>query len=205
MAPDRAIEAWHQVLELSPGDMEALAALEDLYSQEARWNEAITVLESKVKVLEDTDSKIDVLMQIASIWEERLEDKMQAAGAYHRDPGERREPPGGLRGARRHLPRRPRTGRRWWSCCSIGHDDARGEATRRSSACSRRRRCPSSTSRIKTWPSPGAPGRVQAWTTPTTSRRASWSASRPRRASGASCSTSTTAWSRQIDDQDGAV
>lgn len=82
MAPDRAIEAWHRVLELSPGDMEALAALEDLYSQEARWNEAITVLERKVKVLEDTDSKIDVLMQIASIWEERLEDKMQAAGAY---------------------------------------------------------------------------------------------------------------------------
>ncbi|MCA9653017.1 MAG: tetratricopeptide repeat protein [Myxococcales bacterium] len=82
MAPDRAIEAWHQVLELSPGDMEALAALEDLYSQEARWNDAISVLERKVGVLQDPDSKIDVLMQIASIWEERLEDKMQAAGAY---------------------------------------------------------------------------------------------------------------------------
>jgi golgin subfamily B member 1 len=82
MAPDRAIEAWHRVLELSPGDMEALAALEQLYSQEARWTDAIHVLESKVKVLEDTDSKIDVLMQIASIWEERLEDKLQAAGAY---------------------------------------------------------------------------------------------------------------------------
>jgi tetratricopeptide (TPR) repeat protein len=82
MAPDRAIEAWHRVLELSEGDMEALAALEDLYSQEARWTDAIHVLESKVKVLEDNDSKIDVLMQIASIWEERLEDKMQAAGAY---------------------------------------------------------------------------------------------------------------------------
>src|SRR5690606_6590900 len=51
MAPDRAIEAWHRVLELNPEDMEALAALEDLYSQEARWTDAISVLESKVRVL----------------------------------------------------------------------------------------------------------------------------------------------------------
>ena len=81
MQPDQAIEAWHRVLEMEPGNMEALAALEDLYTQEARWNEAIDVLERKTKVL-DGDEKIDVLMQIASIWEERLEDKIQASGAY---------------------------------------------------------------------------------------------------------------------------
>ncbi|MBL4685690.1 MAG: tetratricopeptide repeat protein, partial [Nannocystaceae bacterium] len=82
MANEPAIEAWTKVLELDERDMEALAALEDLYTQEARWNDAIGVLERKVRVLEDSESKIDVLMQIASIWEERLEDKVQAAGAY---------------------------------------------------------------------------------------------------------------------------
>ncbi len=90
MQPDQAIEAWHSVLRMEPGNMEALAALEDLYTQEARWNEAIGILEQKTKVLEG-DEKIDVLMQIASIWEERLEDKIQAAGAYQEilenDPG----------------------------------------------------------------------------------------------------------------------
>jgi tetratricopeptide (TPR) repeat protein len=82
MASDQAIVAWHKVIELAPGDMEALRALEDLYTQQGMWPEAIEVLERKSKVIEDRDSKIDVLMQIASIWEERLQDKVQATGAY---------------------------------------------------------------------------------------------------------------------------
>ncbi len=82
MASDKAILAWHKVLELAPGDMEALRALEDLYTQQGMWPEAIEVLERKSKVIDDRDSKIDVLMQIAQIWEERLQDKVQAAGAY---------------------------------------------------------------------------------------------------------------------------
>ncbi|MBP7288872.1 MAG: tetratricopeptide repeat protein [Nannocystaceae bacterium] len=82
MASEPAILAWHKVLEFAPGDMEALRALEDLYTQQGMWPEAIEVLERKSKVIEDHDSKIDVLMQIAQIWEERLQDKMQATGAY---------------------------------------------------------------------------------------------------------------------------
>jgi tetratricopeptide (TPR) repeat protein len=82
MQPDEAIDAWHKVLEIQAGDMEALAALEDLYTQGARWNEAIQVLERKSQVLEEPEARIDVLMQIAGIWEERLEEKVQASGAY---------------------------------------------------------------------------------------------------------------------------
>ncbi len=40
------------------------------------------MLERKVEVVEDDESKIDVLMQVASIWEEKLDNKDQAAGAY---------------------------------------------------------------------------------------------------------------------------
>ncbi len=91
MQSDMAIEAWHQVLEINAGDMEALAALEELYTQEARWTEAITVLERKSAALQDPEGKVDVLMQIASIWEEKLEDNLQASGAYmeilETDPG----------------------------------------------------------------------------------------------------------------------
>ena len=82
MQSDQAIAAWHRVIDLVPGDMEALAALEELYTQEARWPEAVSVLEKKSSALEDPEAKIDVLMQIASIWEEQLEDKLQASGAY---------------------------------------------------------------------------------------------------------------------------
>lgn len=81
MQPEQSIQAWHRVLDLDPGNREALAALEDLYSQQARWSEAIEVLERKSRVVEG-DERIDVLMQVASIWEDRVEDKAQAAGAY---------------------------------------------------------------------------------------------------------------------------
>src|SRR5690606_8378922 len=46
------------------------------------WDEVIRVLEKKRKVVETPEEKIDVLMQIASIWEEKLGNKMEAAGAY---------------------------------------------------------------------------------------------------------------------------
>ena len=82
MQTDAAIEAWQQVLALDPGNMEALAALEELYTQEARWQEAVAVLEKKVRALEDADAKIEVLLQIATLWEDQIGDKMQAAGAY---------------------------------------------------------------------------------------------------------------------------
>ncbi len=82
MASDQAIDAWNQVLEMAPTDMEALKALEDLYTQQGRWSEAIETLERKSKAIGDKEGKVDVLMQIASIWEERLQDKYQAAGAY---------------------------------------------------------------------------------------------------------------------------
>ena len=82
MQSDQAIDAWHKVLEMVPGDMEALRALENLYSAQGRWNEAIDVLERKSKVLDEKEARIDVLMQIAGIWEDRLADKIQAAGAY---------------------------------------------------------------------------------------------------------------------------
>jgi len=81
MQPEQSIAAWHSVLDMDPGNMEAMAALEELYSQEARWSDAIDVLERKARAIQG-DERIDVLMQIASIWEERVEDKAQAASAY---------------------------------------------------------------------------------------------------------------------------
>ncbi|WP_232296588.1 tetratricopeptide repeat protein [Plesiocystis pacifica] len=57
MATDDAIAAWLQVLAIAAGDMEALAALEELYTQEARWEEAIQVLERKASVVEDEEAR----------------------------------------------------------------------------------------------------------------------------------------------------
>ena len=80
MQTDEAIDAWLHVVNLEASNMEALAALENLYSGEARFNEVIQVLERKVKVLSSKEEKIDVLMEVARLWEENLDNKNEAAG-----------------------------------------------------------------------------------------------------------------------------
>ena len=77
-----AIEAWLKVLDHRPGDFRALNALEQLFTQEGRWEECIGVLQRKSVALESAEDKIDVLLQAAHLWEERLENSPAAAEVY---------------------------------------------------------------------------------------------------------------------------
>jgi golgin subfamily B member 1 len=91
MRTDRAIAAWRKVLELAPADFRALAALETLYTQEARWEECVDVLERRAHALAGPEDQVDVLMQVASIWVDKIGDGGAAADVYERilglDPG----------------------------------------------------------------------------------------------------------------------
>jgi tetratricopeptide (TPR) repeat protein len=84
MRIDAAVEAWRQVLQIDPTDFRALAALETLFTQEARWEECVEVLERRVAALSSPDEKVDVLMQAASIWADKVGDGGAAAEAYER-------------------------------------------------------------------------------------------------------------------------
>jgi tetratricopeptide (TPR) repeat protein len=91
MRTDRAIAAWRQVLGLDAADFRALAALETLYTQEARWEECVEVLERRAAALAAPDDQVDVLMQVASTWVDKIGDTGAAASVYERilqiDPG----------------------------------------------------------------------------------------------------------------------
>ena len=67
-----------------PTDFRALAALETLFTQEGRWEECVEVLERRVAALASPAEKVDVLMQTASIWAEKIGDGAAAAEAYER-------------------------------------------------------------------------------------------------------------------------
>ena len=112
MATDDAIAAWLQVLAIAEGDMEALAALEELFTNEARWTEAIQILERKVAAVPDEDSKIDVLMQIAGDLGGEPRQQGSGRGRVPRDPRSARRTSAGRRRARRDLPRDRSSGRR---------------------------------------------------------------------------------------------
>ena len=88
---DESVAAWRQVTAIDPTNFEALSALEQLFTREARWEECIEVLERRALVLEDEDAQRDTVLQAASIWEEKVENLPQAASLYERvratDPG----------------------------------------------------------------------------------------------------------------------
>ncbi|MDX2023641.1 MAG: tetratricopeptide repeat protein [Deltaproteobacteria bacterium] len=84
MRTDAAIEAWREVLNLDPEDFRAMAALEGLFTQEARWEECVEILERRANALTDHADKVDVMMQAASIWADKIGNTAQAAGVYER-------------------------------------------------------------------------------------------------------------------------
>lgn len=84
LRPQEAVEAWRKVLDLQPDSFQALGALEQLLTQEARWEECIQVLEKKVLVVADAREKIDVLMQAANIWQEKVGNNEAAGSVYER-------------------------------------------------------------------------------------------------------------------------
>ncbi len=84
MRTQMAIDAWRNVLEIDPADFRALAALETLFTQEARWEECVEVLERRASALAGPAEKVDVLMQAASVWSEKIGDGGAAAEVYER-------------------------------------------------------------------------------------------------------------------------
>jgi tetratricopeptide (TPR) repeat protein len=84
MRPQDAIEAWNHVLRIDEQEFRALAALERLYTQEARWEECIAVLQRKAEVVETPVEQIDVLLQSAQVWQDKLSQRDNAAQVYER-------------------------------------------------------------------------------------------------------------------------
>ena len=82
--PQEAIDAWKRVLILDDRNFRALAALEGLFTEEARWEECIDILERKAVALDNTVDKIAVLLQAAATWRDKVEDHGKAANVYER-------------------------------------------------------------------------------------------------------------------------
>jgi tetratricopeptide (TPR) repeat protein len=81
---DNAVDAWRKVTALDASDFRALAALENIFVRERRWEESIEVLERRALVVEHEAQRRETLLQAAAIWEERLDDSHRAAEVYER-------------------------------------------------------------------------------------------------------------------------
>ena len=79
---DEARVAWERVLELAPDDNEAMTALEDLATQQARWGDLLAIYRRRAELEKEPDRKLELLFKIAFIDEERAGNLESAAATY---------------------------------------------------------------------------------------------------------------------------
>jgi tetratricopeptide (TPR) repeat protein len=82
--PDRAIEALRSAQGIDAGDDRVLEALERLYTQQARWQECAELLEKRVALTSEPARRIPLLLALAAIAHERLDQDELAIEAYER-------------------------------------------------------------------------------------------------------------------------
>jgi tetratricopeptide (TPR) repeat protein len=69
---DEAIATYQQVLAADSTNLRAMKGLERLYSQKERWPELLQVLEQQYEVLTTEKERIQILLRVASMWEEEF-------------------------------------------------------------------------------------------------------------------------------------
>jgi tetratricopeptide (TPR) repeat protein len=81
---DRAIDAWQSAQTIDAGDPRVLDALQAMLVRQARWEECATLLEKRIALAEDPAARIALLLELAAIAHERLDDEERAIAAYER-------------------------------------------------------------------------------------------------------------------------
>ncbi|MEM7515509.1 MAG: tetratricopeptide repeat protein, partial [Planctomycetota bacterium] len=69
---ERAIETYVQVREAENANMPALKGLERLYAMTERWQELLEVLQAQLELVTSERERVEILMQLASMWEEQF-------------------------------------------------------------------------------------------------------------------------------------
>ena len=81
---DEAAKGYTHVLSLDPADVEALDALEMLFSRTQRWTDLITVIERRIEGAADPDRREALYGQMASIYDQQLGRPDDAVTSYKR-------------------------------------------------------------------------------------------------------------------------
>ncbi len=76
--PIDAVQSYNKALELNPGNFGALDALEAIHVANEDWLSCVEVKQRRVSALSEPRDKIVVLLDIASMWGEKLEDPARA-------------------------------------------------------------------------------------------------------------------------------
>lgn len=82
--PDKAIEAWKEVLDLRGEDPEALNALGNIYANLERWAELVEILDREVTVADGDEARIQIFVDMARIFYSRIGKVQNAIDSWER-------------------------------------------------------------------------------------------------------------------------
>jgi tetratricopeptide (TPR) repeat protein len=82
--PALSIECWEQVLQLQPGEPEALAALEKLYERERRFGELAEVCARQAQATVDPVRQAAAWQKLGQLYSERLDEPERAIDAWRK-------------------------------------------------------------------------------------------------------------------------
>jgi tetratricopeptide (TPR) repeat protein len=82
--PFEAAEAWRHLLDIDPGDFEAMVELEKIYRAEERWPEVVDVKMRRAEALAEPAEKIRELLEVTEIWKKEVNDYDKATPAFER-------------------------------------------------------------------------------------------------------------------------
>ena len=80
--PDRAIEAYREILRIDPLSTEACQALERLYTGQDKWRELLDIYLLWLEAVDEPARKCELLAKMARIHEEEFHAAAEAIGAY---------------------------------------------------------------------------------------------------------------------------
>ena len=82
--PPDAVDSYNHALDVNPGNFQAMDALEAIHREEAQWEECIAIMERRATALEEPQQKIAVLLAIAAMWAEQVENPDRGTSAFQR-------------------------------------------------------------------------------------------------------------------------
>jgi tetratricopeptide (TPR) repeat protein len=79
--PERAVDAYGDVLAVTPDHMQSLVALEELHARLEKWDRYVDVVEQRLMLTQDTWGRKELLFKLAQVWEVAFDDIDRAVDA----------------------------------------------------------------------------------------------------------------------------
>jgi tetratricopeptide (TPR) repeat protein len=99
--PEEALKDWEEVLAGDATNADALIAIERLYTQMGRFQDLLAILEKRRSIAASAEEENQILVHIARVWEEALNNRDQAIAVYRQVLDARGDDPEILRALQR--------------------------------------------------------------------------------------------------------